>query len=55
MGANSSRRLRSSRLEGIVSKRRDQSYRSGPRGGWLKIKCAAWLAANKNQWEMVAR
>jgi ATP-dependent DNA ligase len=27
-------------IEGIVSTRRDQPYRSGPRGGWLKIKCA---------------
>jgi hypothetical protein len=25
-------------IEGIVSKRRDQPYRSGARGGWLKIK-----------------
>ena len=27
-------------LEGIVSKRRDQAYRSGRGPGWLKIKCA---------------
>jgi bifunctional non-homologous end joining protein LigD len=42
-------------IEGIVSKRRDQSYRSGARGGWLKIKCEAWLKANKNRWEIFAR
>jgi bifunctional non-homologous end joining protein LigD len=27
------------RLEGIVSKRRDQPYRSGRGGGWIKSKC----------------
>jgi bifunctional non-homologous end joining protein LigD len=42
-------------IEGIVSKRRDQPYRSGSRGGWLKIKCAAWLEANKNRWEVFGR
>jgi bifunctional non-homologous end joining protein LigD len=26
-------------LEGIVSKRRDQSYRAGRHGGWVKTKC----------------
>jgi len=26
-------------LEGIVSKRRDQPYRAGRHGGWLKTKC----------------
>ena len=28
-------------LEGIVSKRRDQAYRSGPNSGWVKVKTAA--------------
>jgi len=26
-------------LEGIVSKRRDRPYASGPSGDWLKVKC----------------
>jgi bifunctional non-homologous end joining protein LigD len=42
-------------LEGIVSKRRDQPYRSGTRGGWLKIKSPTWLEANRNRWEIFAR
>lgn len=33
-------------LEGIVSKRWDAPYVSGSRGGWLKVKTAAWKAAN---------
>jgi len=32
-------------LEGIVSKRRDSAYRSGPTRDWLKIKTATWRAA----------
>ena len=36
-------------LEGIVSKRRDDPYRSGPRGGWIKVKTAAWGAANRER------
>jgi bifunctional non-homologous end joining protein LigD len=27
-------------LEGIVSKRRDRPYRSGPTKDWLKIRCS---------------
>ena len=34
-------------LEGIVSKRKDSAYRSGSTKGWLKIKTAAWRAANR--------
>jgi bifunctional non-homologous end joining protein LigD len=33
-------------LEGIVSKRRDQPYVSGPHAGWIKVKTEAWRAAN---------
>jgi bifunctional non-homologous end joining protein LigD len=33
-------------LEGIVSKRRDSAYRSGPTRDWLKTKTATWRAAN---------
>jgi bifunctional non-homologous end joining protein LigD len=42
-------------IEGVVSKRRDKPYRSGTRGGWLKIKSPAWLEANRNRWEIFAR
>ena len=34
-------------LEGIVSKRKDSAYRSGPTKDWLKIKTIAWRAANR--------
>jgi bifunctional non-homologous end joining protein LigD len=36
-------------LEGVVSKRRDQSYRSGPNPGWIKVKTAAWREANRDR------
>lgn len=39
-------------LEGIVSKRREQPYRSGPNSGWVKVKTAAWREANRDRWEM---
>jgi bifunctional non-homologous end joining protein LigD len=35
------------RLEGIVSKRLDRPYVSGPTRDWLKVKCAAWKEANR--------
>jgi bifunctional non-homologous end joining protein LigD len=38
-------------LEGIVSKRRDSPYRSGPTKDWLKTKTAAWRAANRNRFD----
>ena len=41
-------------LEGIVSKRRDQHYRSGKNPGWVKVKTTAWRAANRDRWEMFA-
>jgi ATP-dependent DNA ligase len=37
------------RLEGIVSKRRDSAYRSGPTRDWLKTKMAVWRAANRDR------
>ena len=40
------------RLEGIVSKRKDSAYRSGPTKDWLKVKTSAWRAANRDRWEM---
>ena len=42
-------------LEGIVSKRRDQAYRSGPNSGWVKVKTARWREADRNRWEMLER
>ena len=39
-------------LEGIISKRRESAYRSGPTRDWLKIKTATWRAANQDRWEM---
>ena len=38
-------------LEGIVSKRRDQAYRSGPNSGWVKVKTARWREANRDRWD----
>lgn len=40
------------RLEGIVSKRRDQPYRSGPNPGWVKVKSASWRAENRERWKL---
>jgi len=39
------------RLEGIVSKRRDGAYRSGPTRDWLKVKTSSWRVANRDRWE----
>jgi hypothetical protein len=36
-------------LEGIVSKRIDRAYVSGPSRSWLKIKCAAWRRDNQHR------
>ncbi|CAA2142779.1 hypothetical protein [Hyphomicrobium sp. ghe19] len=40
------------KLEGVVSKRRDSAYRSGKTRDWLKIKTASWRVANRDRWEM---
>jgi bifunctional non-homologous end joining protein LigD len=42
-------------LEGIVSKRKECAYRSGPTRDWLKIKTAAWRAANRARYEFFAK
>ena len=34
-------------LEGIVSKRLDRPYVSGPTKDWLKVKCTAWKEASR--------
>jgi bifunctional non-homologous end joining protein LigD len=39
-------------LAGIVSKRREQPYRSGQNSGWVKVKTVTWREANKNRCEM---
>ena len=39
-------------LEGIVSKRARSAYRSGPSRDWVKIKTAAWRAANRERWRL---
>ena len=36
-------------LEGIVSKLREDRYRSGKNAGWIKVKTAAWRAANRER------
>jgi bifunctional non-homologous end joining protein LigD len=36
-------------LEGIVSKRRGDPYHSGSKSGWIKVKTAAWRAANRER------
>jgi bifunctional non-homologous end joining protein LigD len=42
-------------LEGIVSKRKMSPYRSGPSKDWVKVKTAAWRAANFDRGEMFAK
>ena len=42
-------------LEGIVSKRRGSAYRPGPTRDWLKIKTAAWRAANTKRFELLKK
>jgi bifunctional non-homologous end joining protein LigD len=39
-------------LEGILSKLKAQPYRSGKNSGWVKVKCQAWRASNRNRWEL---
>lgn len=40
------------RLAGIVSKRRDEHYRSGKNPGWIKVKTATWRAANRARYKL---
>ena len=39
-------------LEGIVSKKADQPYKSGKNVGWIKVKTTAWRAANADRYEL---
>jgi len=41
-------------LEGIVSKRKYASYKSG-KCDWVKVKCAQWKKANINRGDLFAR
>jgi bifunctional non-homologous end joining protein LigD len=43
------------KLEGIVSKRIDHPYRSGPSKDWIKVKCAQWKEANRWRHEFFAK
>ena len=42
-------------LEGIVSKRRNSAYRSGPCHSWIKVKTALWREANRERWKLFER
>ena len=42
-------------LEGIISKKRESAYRSGPSGSWITVKCAAWREANQRRRELFQR
>jgi ATP-dependent DNA ligase len=42
-------------LEGVVSKRRDTSYRSGECRDWVKVKTMAWREANRERWQLFER
>jgi ATP-dependent DNA ligase len=39
-------------LEGIVSKLKGDCYRSGKNAGWIKVKTAAWRAANQERYKL---
>jgi len=43
------------RLEGIVSKRLDRPYISGPTRDWIKVKCAGWKEANRWRAEVFSK
>jgi bifunctional non-homologous end joining protein LigD len=42
-------------LEGIVSKLREDRYRSGPNRNWIKVKTATWRAANRERYKLFER
>ena len=42
-------------LEGIVSKKADQPYKSGKNVAWTKVKTLSWRAANQARLEMFRR
>ena len=42
-------------LEGIVSKKADQPYKSGKNLGWIKVKTLSWRAMNQDRPELFQR
>jgi len=46
---------RERRMEGIVSKRVDRPYTSGPCKDWIKVKCPKWRDANNWRHEFFAK
>lgn len=42
-------------LEGVVSKKLDQPYKSGRNLGWIKVKTSTWRATNADRWELFGR
>lgn len=40
-------------FEGIASKRANTAYRPGPTNEWVKVKTAAWHAANADRFELM--
>ncbi len=40
------------RLEGIVSKLREDRYRSGTNRGWIKVKTVQWREANRERYKL---
>ena len=42
-------------LEGIVSKKADQPYKSGKNVGWIKVKTLSWRMANQDRPELFQR
>lgn len=43
------------RMEGIVSKRVDRPYQSGPSQDWIKVKCPEWREENSWRHEFFAK
>jgi bifunctional non-homologous end joining protein LigD len=42
-------------LEGVVSKRLDARYRSGPLSDWIKVKTPSWCERNRERWRLFKR
>ena len=42
-------------LEGVVSKKADQPYKSGKNVGWIKVKTLSWRAMNQDRPELFQR
>lgn len=43
------------KLEGVVSKKLDQPYKSGKNLGWVKVKTTSWQVENASRWELFQR